>query len=356
MRATIKDIAEELGISVNTVSKALNGKPQVSEKTRNIIIETARRINYRPNETARALVRRELHLAIAYPLEPNEFYSYVVEGIQKAKKDLSDSKCIVHMFPFSSIEKPQELREILIEISKGKFDALVLTCAHRFSVYQEELETIGKMGIPILYNTIFGLKTTGVIGGVRMNTYVTGKIAAEFLSMTIPDCKQGHAKKVALLVGEKSMLVHNECIEGFSSVCVNYNIEITEIYETYEEWQVAYELTDRLFRLHPDLDGIYVTSYNSPGVCTWLEEHPRDHPVIVIGHDLYPKLNEKLRSNILTASLFQNQYEFGKESVEIMYDYLTGARGYKDCTKLIVPQLVISSMIDSFPYYNNLHD
>lgn len=352
MRPTIKDIANELGISANTVSKALNGKPQVSEEMRRLVVQTAKRLNYCPNETARALARRELHIAVIYPLEPREFYSYVAEGIHEAKKDLSDAKCTVHVFPYSSIEAPQALREILLEIAKEKFDGLVLTCAHRFHVYQNELKALGAKGIPILYNTIFGPTITGVIGGVRMNTYMAGKIAAEFLSMAIHKDTPGSMKKVALLVGEKGMLVHEECVNGFSGDCKKYNIEIAGIYETFEDWKVAYDLTGQLFRMHPDLNGIYVTSCNVHGVCTWLEEHPRSRSIIVIGHDLYPKLNEKLRSHSLTATLFQNQYEFGKQGLEMMYEYLAEYRSGEDCTKLFIPQLVISSMVDSFRYYD----
>lgn len=54
--ATLKDISEELGLSVATVSRALNGFPEVSEKTRELVALTAERMNYRPNRAAQKLV------------------------------------------------------------------------------------------------------------------------------------------------------------------------------------------------------------------------------------------------------------------------------------------------------------
>jgi LacI family transcriptional regulator len=45
VRTTIKDIANHLGFSANTVSKALTGKSQISEKTRALILETAAQMN-----------------------------------------------------------------------------------------------------------------------------------------------------------------------------------------------------------------------------------------------------------------------------------------------------------------------
>jgi LacI family transcriptional regulator len=54
--ATLKDIGAELGLSVATVSRALNGFPEVNARTRASVEEVARRLNYRPNRLAQKLV------------------------------------------------------------------------------------------------------------------------------------------------------------------------------------------------------------------------------------------------------------------------------------------------------------
>ncbi|MCB1488441.1 MAG: substrate-binding domain-containing protein [Bauldia sp.] len=51
----LKDLARQLGLSPTTVSRALNGYPEVNEKTRQRVLETARRLDYRPNASARRL-------------------------------------------------------------------------------------------------------------------------------------------------------------------------------------------------------------------------------------------------------------------------------------------------------------
>ena len=58
MPVTIKDIAAELGLSVSTVSKALNDYPDVSPETSQLVKETARRMGYRPSVAARSLRTR----------------------------------------------------------------------------------------------------------------------------------------------------------------------------------------------------------------------------------------------------------------------------------------------------------
>ncbi len=58
---TIKDLAAELGLSITTISRALNGYPDVGEKTRKRISEVARQLGYRPNRNAQRLVTRRTH-------------------------------------------------------------------------------------------------------------------------------------------------------------------------------------------------------------------------------------------------------------------------------------------------------
>ena len=54
----IARLAQVLGISTGTVSRALNGKPDVSENTRQLVLETAKRLGYAPNQAARTSALR----------------------------------------------------------------------------------------------------------------------------------------------------------------------------------------------------------------------------------------------------------------------------------------------------------
>jgi len=58
---TIKDLAAELGLSITTISRALNGYSDVGEKTRKRVAEAAQQMGYRPNRNAQRLVTRRTH-------------------------------------------------------------------------------------------------------------------------------------------------------------------------------------------------------------------------------------------------------------------------------------------------------
>ena len=58
MTADIREVARRSGVSMATVSRALNGRPDVSDTTRARIEQVATELGYTPNQQARALVRR----------------------------------------------------------------------------------------------------------------------------------------------------------------------------------------------------------------------------------------------------------------------------------------------------------
>lgn len=59
MPPTIRDVAKKLNLSITTVSRALDGYDDVAEKTRHLVIETARKMDYVPNRAARQLRRQK---------------------------------------------------------------------------------------------------------------------------------------------------------------------------------------------------------------------------------------------------------------------------------------------------------
>jgi LacI family transcriptional regulator len=84
MNVTMKDIAQELGISIGTVSKVLRDHPDISEETRERVRKRMRELNYRPNLTARALVTGRTHtIGLVVPDLVHPFFGEVAGGLSK---------------------------------------------------------------------------------------------------------------------------------------------------------------------------------------------------------------------------------------------------------------------------------
>lgn len=86
MRTTIKDIAAATGLSVTTVSLVLNDKPSgISEATKARVLQTAREMEYRPNQLAVGLVKKRTNaIGLLIPDIRNNFYSAIAKGTEDA--------------------------------------------------------------------------------------------------------------------------------------------------------------------------------------------------------------------------------------------------------------------------------
>lgn len=83
--ATIRDIAQKAGVGVSTVSYVLNGNDQhVSPATRDLILSTARDLNYRPNAIARSMVKRKTAtIGLIISELQNPLFMPVTEGVEE---------------------------------------------------------------------------------------------------------------------------------------------------------------------------------------------------------------------------------------------------------------------------------
>ena len=104
MPLRLKELAKQLGLSQTTVSRALNGYPEVSEATRQRVNEAAGRLGYRPNANAiRLATGRVGAIGVALPLErslhfgphTSEFLSGIGERLAQDEIDIlvSPDRC-----------------------------------------------------------------------------------------------------------------------------------------------------------------------------------------------------------------------------------------------------------------------
>ncbi|MFB7142921.1 MULTISPECIES: LacI family DNA-binding transcriptional regulator [unclassified Bacillus (in: firmicutes)] len=86
--AGIKDIAKEAGVSISTVSYALNGSPKVTEETRSRILKIANRLGYVPNAAARMLKVKETKIIGVFLADyGGYFYGPLLRGMRQALND-----------------------------------------------------------------------------------------------------------------------------------------------------------------------------------------------------------------------------------------------------------------------------
>jgi LacI family transcriptional regulator len=147
-KATLKQIAKELGVSVSTVSKALNDSPEISETTKNKIREYAKLKNYKPNMIGLNLKNRSTRtIGVIIPNILNQFFAKVFTGIEKVadEKGYKVITCISN----ESLEKEINALEML---SNGTIDGFILSISEEAQKLEQygHFKSILNEGIPIV--------------------------------------------------------------------------------------------------------------------------------------------------------------------------------------------------------------
>src|ERR1044071_9292935 len=124
MPVTLADIARELGVSKMTVSRAINNHPLINAETRDRVLEAARRMNYRPNQHARALATSRSYLiGIVVPDLMNLYFAEVTRAIEVVTRPAGFQLLIC-----STDEDPT--REIgQVEVLLHRTDGLIISSA-----------------------------------------------------------------------------------------------------------------------------------------------------------------------------------------------------------------------------------
>lgn len=126
-KATLKQIAKQLGVSVSTVSKALNNSPEISEATKTKIQEFAKLKNYKPNITALNLKNQSTKtIGVILPNILNSFFAKVFTGIEKVAEEKGYH--IITCISNESLEKEIHAMELL---SNGTVDGFILSISEQ---------------------------------------------------------------------------------------------------------------------------------------------------------------------------------------------------------------------------------
>lgn len=125
MTARMKDIAQDLGLSVVTVSKVLRDHPDISDETRKRVLKRMKELNYQPNFAARSLITgRTWTLGLVVPDLLHPFFAQIAKAIsaEARKKGFS-------LFISSSDEDPELEKQEILQLLARRVDVMLIASA-----------------------------------------------------------------------------------------------------------------------------------------------------------------------------------------------------------------------------------
>lgn len=145
-RTSLKEMAEQLGVSIATVSRALRNSHEVGEEMKTRVQELAKKLNYRPNPFAQSLRQyRPKVIGVVVPNLVTHYYAAVLDGIE----DYATKAGYAVVAANSHEDHIRE--EKAIDNFVGMYVEGIIACLAQDTVDYSHFTEINEMGIPLVF-------------------------------------------------------------------------------------------------------------------------------------------------------------------------------------------------------------
>ena len=315
--ATIKDVAREAKVGLATVSRVINNEKDVSEKTRQIVLNTIERLQYIPNASGRTLKTRKAGIiGLSVPDISQKVYSMLASSITGALAQEG------YLLVVSNSQGNIHTQVTFIDMLKqNKLDGIIMVSDNNLNKYIHDSMPIVSIDSEFAPN----------IPIVTSDNDMGGRLAAGYLIEH--GChKLGYLGPRLLIPSEV-----NKRWEAFCHVCQQRKVEyccFLTPYEHGEEMSVAQKFLEE----HPDVDGIFTASdYMAYSLLKILKRDHRKIPeeVQVIGFDGIKMDDWSMEVDLTTIR--QNITEMGRELVCLLLNRIDKPSEFSDVLQSKIP-------------------
>ncbi|NOX38268.1 MAG: LacI family transcriptional regulator [Calditrichaeota bacterium] len=311
-RVTLKQIAQEVGVSVMTVSRALNNHSNVDERTRQRILETARRLGYTPNHIAKSLVlKKTFTIGVVVPEITHSFFPEVIRGIEEVAYDAGYQLILTH----SAEDFERELKAIQTLEAK-RVDGILISTAQTVADYEGYRRLID-MNYPI----VFYDRCVEGIGASCVS--INDEESAEAITQHL--LAHGY-KEIAHLCGPQKVSIGRSRLAGFRKALQRAQVPVREewIVESGFHEEGGYRAMKRLLEQSGNGYPRAVVAVNDPaafGAMQAIQEAglriPED--IAIVG------FSDDIRAALMPAPLTtvrQPAYEVGRRAARKLIDII----------------------------------
>ena len=290
-RASITDLAQELNISVSTVSRALNGHSAISEATTKRVVELANKLGYQPNNLAAGLRRgRSRMLGVIVPHIDGNFFSQVVKGIEAAA-----SKAGYHVLICQSNEDVVHERENIETMMNAQVEGILVSLSRTTREFRH-FEKIRKRDIPLVF-------FDRILEGQDVNAVVLDDRAGGYRA-TRHLLEQGY-QRIAHFGGPQHLNIYKHRRQGYEDALREHGLPVLEelIYICDMKMEDGTDGMKQLLALPTPPDAVFSASdFTLVGVLEAVKEHglrvPDDIGLVGFSNELFARLTEPKLTSI----------------------------------------------------------
>lgn len=326
---TIRQIAEEAGVSRGTVDRVINYRQGVNPDTEKRVREIAERLGYKPSVPGKMLAAKKKKIKIGFLVFDTPvalFFRDVYSAAKQKALEMDNLGISVKFYKAKQLDE-QYLAGVLEQVEKDQLDGLILAPLH-LPVFSGFLKRIEKSGIPAVFYNVDNDEGSR-LSYVGCDYKESGRVAAGLTALSINN--KGPIG-IATVLDEKSPSSY-ERLMGFRKEIKKENPDITIINEDadYIFQENNCDAILELVEKHPEMKALYVIN---PGDCSIFEKvmaRAANKDLKIITNDLLQKQRQLLKKGIITATIGQQPDVQGTLPIQMLYDYLVlGSMPQKD--------------------------
>lgn len=309
-KTTIYDIANKLNITAATVSRALNDNKLISAKTKELVLATAKELNYEKNASAFALKSGKTKLiGLVVPYINRHFFSNIIMGVEEELNPMG-----YHVMIFQSNDSHKKEKDIIDRMLISQVDGIMISIAKSIPD-SKHLEKIINQKIPLVFfDRKIQLKNTS---SVVLDDVEGGRLATDHL------IQQG-CSKIACVISNPSLDIYRNRLNGFIKAHkengMNHNRDL--IFEADSSLESGHEVANKIIAVINEVDAVFCSSdYTALGISQRLQEEginiPKKIKIVGFSNEPFTSLLE-----LPLSTVEQSPYEMGKTSARILLDQL----------------------------------
>lgn len=243
MRATLKDIAEEVGLSVSSVSRVLNNTGRISTEKRKAVMDAAKRLSYTPNVNARELKKQTSStIGVIIPDVTNTFFVRLLRCMDHRLWE--EGYNIIFCDTDESVEREMEYYQLLKEKNVA---GIIVSPARRSMIYESETQNI---------NCVFVDNEPYMTEKPYSFVSINNLQASMELTQRVIDA--GY-RDIIMITGDLDETSSNQRLTGFQNCLRDNHMECSQdkIYFGDCHYKSGFEIVERLIENHNLPECIY---------------------------------------------------------------------------------------------------
>ncbi|TGD80590.1 LacI family DNA-binding transcriptional regulator [Hymenobacter wooponensis] len=309
-KASITDLAKQLGISVSTVSRALSDHPSISDPTKKKVWKLAKELHYQPNHMAAGLRKgRSNLLGVMVPHIDGHFFTMVVKGIETVA-----SKAGFNIMICQSNEDVAHERKNIESLLSAQVEGILVSLA-RNTLDFKHFEKVQKQEIPLVFfdRVLDGLDVNAVVIDDRAGGYQATK------HLIAQGCR-----RIAHFSGPQHLNIYKNRRQGYLDALQEYGLPVEEELLFICDMTLEDGVTgmQHMLALPQRPDAIFSASdFSIVGAMQELKRHhlrvPQDIALAGFSNETFTSLTEPM-----LTSVDQRCEQMGQSAVRLLLEIL----------------------------------